>query len=164
MNHFGKWRMVIGADSAGLEFKEQIRNDLLADPRVSEIVDVSALLDKDTDYPTIALDAAERIRAGLADRAVLICGTGLGVAISANKVPGIRAVTISDSYSLERSVLSNDAQVLCLGQRVIGLELARHLVNEWLDLVFDPKAKSSSKLATLARYEQGIEAATDNFR
>ena len=70
--------------------------------------------------------------AGDADRALLVCGTGLGVAISANKVPGIRAVTAHDSFSVERSVLSNNAQVLTFGQRVIGLELARRLAREWL--------------------------------
>lgn len=69
---------------------------------------------------------------------VLICGTGLGVAISANKVKGIRAVTAHDSFSVERSILSNDAQVLCLGARVIGVELARRLVKEWLGYQFDP--------------------------
>lgn len=68
---------------------------------------------------------------------VLICGTGLGVAISANKVPGIRAVTAHDSFSVERSVLSNNAQVLCLGARVIGVELARRLAKEWLGYTFD---------------------------
>ena len=62
----------------------------------------------------------------------------MGVAISANKVTGIRAVTAHDSFSVERAVLSNDAQVLCLGQRVIGLELARRLVREWLEYRFDP--------------------------
>jgi len=84
------------------------------------------------------VDAAKLIKSGEADRALLICGTGLGVAISANKVTGIRAVTAHDSFSVERAVLSNDAQVLCLGQRVIGLELARRLVKEWVGYRFDP--------------------------
>ncbi|MBO0518373.1 RpiB/LacA/LacB family sugar-phosphate isomerase, partial [Streptomyces beijiangensis] len=87
---------------------------------------------QDTAYPHVAVDAARLVADGSFDRALLVCGTGLGVAISANKVPGIRAVTAHDSFSVERAVLSNDAQVLCLGQRVIGLELARRLVREWL--------------------------------
>jgi ribose 5-phosphate isomerase B len=66
-----------------------------------------------------------------------VCGTGLGVAIAANKVPGVRAVTAHDSFSVERAVLSNDAQVLCLGQRVVGIELARRLVREWVGYKFD---------------------------
>lgn len=92
----------------------------------------------DTAYAHFAIAAAERVRDGQADRALLICGTGLGVAISANKVAGVRAVTAHDSYSVERSVLSNDAQVLCMGQRVVGLELARRLAKEWLGYRFDP--------------------------
>jgi ribose 5-phosphate isomerase B len=94
-----------------------------------------------TAYPHFAVDAAKLIKSGEADRALLICGTGLGVAISANKVTGIRAVTAHDSFSVERAVLSNDAQVLCLGQRVIGLELARRLVKEWLGYRFDPVSR-----------------------
>jgi ribose 5-phosphate isomerase B len=77
------------------------------------------------------------VRSGAADRALLVCGTGLGVAIAANKVPGVRAVTAHDSFSVERAVLSNDAQVLCLGQRVVGIELARRLVREWVGYRFD---------------------------
>ncbi len=78
-----------------------------------------------TAYPEIAIAAGELISGfAQADRGLLICGTGLGVAIAANKVPGIRAATAHDSYSVERSVLSNNAQVLTLGQRVIGIELA----------------------------------------
>lgn len=82
------------------------------------------------------------MRSGKADRALLICGTGLGVAIAANKVPGVRAVTAHDSFSVERAVLSNDAQVLCLGQRVVGIELARRLVREWVGYRFDPVSLS----------------------
>jgi ribose 5-phosphate isomerase B len=90
---------------------------------------------------------------GEADRALLVCGTGLGVAIAANKVPGIRAVTAHDSYSVERSVLSNDAQVLCMGQRVIGLELARRNVREWLTYEFDTSSASAEKVEEIRAYE-----------
>lgn len=81
---------------------------------------------------------------------MLICGTGLGVAISANKVKGIRAVTAHDSFSVERSVLSNDAQVLCLGARVIGVELARRLAKEWLGYTFDPVSSSETDIKDCA--------------
>lgn len=89
-----------------------------------------------------------------ADRALLICGTGLGVAISANKVEGIRAVTAHDPFSVERSVLSNNAQVLCFGQRVIGLELAKKLVQEWVDLRFDEASGSADKVKNISEYEE----------
>ena len=75
------------------------------------------------------------------------------MAISANKVPGIRAVTAHDSFSVERAILSNDAQVLCFGQRVIGIELARRLVREWLGYRFDPASASAAKVATICEYE-----------
>lgn len=91
---------------------------------------------------------------GEADRAILICGTGLGVSIAANKVHGIRSVTAHDSFSVERSVLSNDAQVLCMGQRVVGIELARRLVKEWLGYRFDPKSASAEKVEIISMYER----------
>jgi ribose 5-phosphate isomerase B len=101
------------------------------------------------------------VAAGKADRALLVCGTGLGVAISANKVPGIRAVTAHDSYSVERSVLSNNAQVLTLGQRVVGLELARRLAREWLTYRFDESSASAGKVKVITDYEAENAPAAD---
>jgi ribose 5-phosphate isomerase B len=109
--------------------------------------------DDNVPYPRVAVTAAELVAAGQADRALLVCGTGLGVAISANKVPGIRAVTAHDSFSVERSILSNNAQVLTFGQRVIGLELARRLTREWLTYRFDETSASADKLQVLEAYE-----------
>lgn len=150
-------RVVIGCDSAGVTYKELIKADLLADARVSEVIDVGVGPDEAMAYPYIAVDAARRIAAGEADRGILICGTGLGVAISANKVPGIRAVTAHDSYSVERSVLSNNAQVLCMGQRVIGVELARRLAREWLDYRFDQSSPSAAKVNAITELEEADE-------
>jgi len=151
-------RIVVGSDEAGLAYKQLLRADLEADPRVASVVDVGVAAGESTDYPHVAVQAARRVAAGEADRALLICGTGLGVAISANKVPGIRAVTAHDSYSVERSVLSNDAQVLCLGQRVIGAELARRLVREWLGYRFDSSSPSAQKVAAIRDYEVSPDA------
>lgn len=147
------YRLVIGSDDAGFEYKERLKQDLLDNPLVESVVDVGVDADGHTNYPTIATTAAERVAAGDADRALLICGTGLGVAIAANKVPGIRAVTAHDPFSVERSVLSNDAQVLCMGQRVVGIELARRLVREWLTYTFDPSSASADKVAEICAYE-----------
>lgn len=148
------FRVVVGCDDAGYAYKEAIKNDLLADPRVAEVIDVGVGDDEHTAYPHVAVEAARRIADGDADRALLVCGTGLGVAISANKVPGIRAVTAHDSYSVRRSVLSNNAQVLCFGQRVIGLELARALADDWLDQRFDETSPSAEKVAVIETYEE----------
>lgn len=146
-------RIVVGSDDAGLDYKEALRRDLESHPGVASVRDVGVHDAGGPSYGSVALRAAELVAAGEADRALLICGTGLGVAIAANKVPGIRAVTAHDSYSVERAVLSNDAQVLTMGQRVIGLELARRLVREWLDYRFDPASASAEKVAVISRYE-----------
>ncbi|MFF0990005.1 ribose-5-phosphate isomerase [Kocuria nitroreducens] len=148
-----KLRIVIGGDDAGFDYKEALRQDLEADERVESVVDVGVDPTENIAYPHVAVEAARKVAAGEADRALLICGTGLGVAISANKVPGIRAVTAHDSYSVERSVLSNNAQVLCMGQRVIGLELARRLAKEWIGYAFDPTSASAAKVEAISGYE-----------
>ena len=146
-------RLIVGGDDAGYDYKEAVRRQLEEDPRVASVVDVGVSADESTPYPSVAIEAAERIARGEADRAVLICGTGLGVAISANKVKGIRAVTAHDSYSVERSILSNDAHVLCMGQRVVGEQLALRLVGEWIGYTFDPNSPSQDKVRVLTDYE-----------
>ena len=151
-------RIVVGADDAGYEDKEALKGDLLADERVADVTDVGVGADENTAYPHVAVAAARMVAEGKADRALLVCGTGLGVAISANKVPGIRAVTAHDGFSVERSVLSNNAQVLCFGQRVIGLELARRLVGEWLGYEFDPQSASAAKVGAIDAYESAPDA------
>jgi ribose 5-phosphate isomerase B len=147
-------RIVVGSDDAGYENKEALKGDLAADDRVAEVTDVGVGSDENTAYPHVAVAAARLVAEGKADRALLVCGTGLGVAIAANKVPGIRAVTAHDSYSVERSVLSNNAQVLTFGQRVVGLELARRLAREWLGYRFDESSASADKVRVITGYEQ----------
>lgn len=148
-------RLVIGADSAGVDYKAILAADLQANPLVDSVTDIGVDAAGTTDYPHIAVAAAKMVADGVADRALLICGTGLGVAIAANKVAGIRAVTAHDSFSVERSVLSNDAQVLCFGQRVVGIELARRLAKEWLTYTFDPSSSSGPKVAAISGYDSG---------
>ncbi|MCM6762725.1 ribose-5-phosphate isomerase [Rathayibacter sp. ZW T2_19] len=149
------FRIVVGSDDAGFTYKEIIKADLEKDARVATLVDVGVDADSHTPYPSVAIAAAEMIARGEADRAVLICGTGLGVAIAANKVAGVRAVTAHDSFSVERSILSNDAQVLCMGQRVVGIELARRLAKEWLGYEFDTSSASAEKVQIIEAYEEG---------
>ncbi|WP_299035553.1 ribose-5-phosphate isomerase [uncultured Pseudokineococcus sp.] len=156
------WTIVVGADDAGVQYKDAIKADLEADDRVAEVIDVGVNGDESTAYPHVAVEAARRVADGRADRALLVCGTGLGVAISANKVPGVRAVTAHDSFSVERAVLSNDAQVLCFGQRVVGLELARRLAKDWLGYRFDTSSASAAKVDAISGYErEAASLATD---
>ncbi len=151
-------RLILGADEAGVDYKNQIMADLRADPRVGEVIDIGV---NRTDapeqftkpYPYVGIAAGEMIRDGRADRAILFCGTGIGVAIAANKVDGIRAATAHDSFSVERSVLSNDCQVLIMGQRVVGVELARRLAREWIGYTFDPESASAAKVKLLTDFE-----------
>jgi len=150
------WTIALGCDDAGLDYKELLKADLEKDPRVKAIIDVGVSKDGGdlkTAYPHIGVAAARKVASGEATRALLICGTGMGVAMSANKVPGIRACTAHDPFSVERLVLSNNAQVLCLGQRVIGIEVARMLVKQWLGLVFDETSASAAKVDALKSYE-----------
>lgn len=148
-------RIVIGADIAGYDYKEQLKKDLAADDRVDEVIDVGIGAGEDIDYPHVAVSGARLIAAGKADRGLFICGTGMGVAMAANKVPGIRASTAHDSFSVERLILSNNAQVLTFGQRVIGIELARRLAKEWLGYTFDPNSSSAPKVAAIEAYDTG---------
>lgn len=146
-------RIVIGSDDAGFDYKEILKKDLEQNDGVASVIDVGVDADGHTSYGKVAIGAAERVARGEADRALLFCGTGLGVAIAANKVSGIRAVTAHDSFSVERAVLSNDAQVLAMGQRVVGIELARRLVREWLTYRFDPASPSAAKVTVIEDYE-----------
>ncbi|UCR90419.1 ribose-5-phosphate isomerase [Mycetocola spongiae] len=148
-----KLRIVVGSDEAGFDYKEVLKADLEGNDLVASVTDVGVNADGHTAYPTIAIAAAEMVARGEADRALLVCGTGLGVAIAANKVSGIRAVTAHDSFSVERAILSNNAQVLTFGQRVVGLELARRLAREWLTYRFDETSASAEKVAEIVAYE-----------
>lgn len=150
------FRVVVGADIAGVEYKDRIKADLEADERIDEVIDVGVAVGEDIDYPHVGVKAAKMVADGTVDRAVLICGTGMGMAISANKVPGVRACTAHDSFSVERLVLSNDAQVLCLGARVIGPYLARRLVKEFFGYTFDASSASAPKVAAITEYESRL--------
>lgn len=147
-------RIVVGADEAGYALKETVKAFLEADDRVSEVIDIGVhAADDHTPYPSVGIEAGTRIAAGEADRALLVCGTGIGVAIAANKVPGIRATVAHDAYSVERSVLSNDAQVLAFGGRVIAPQLALKLADEWLRHTFDTGSASAAKVQAITDHE-----------
>jgi ribose 5-phosphate isomerase B len=153
------WKIAVGADEAGLALKDLLADVLREDPRVSVVEDHGVHEATDaTAYPNVALDVAQTVADGRADRALLVCGTGIGMAITANKVTGIRATVAHDSYSVERSVLSNNCQVLALGARVVGPELAKHLVREWLALEFDESSASAEKVEVISRYESRVHS------
>lgn len=149
--------VALGADDAGVELKSAIAG-FLASRRVA-FTDVG-VFGTDTegdavepvDYPDIALTVASGIRDGTFGRGILICGTGIGMAIAANKVRGVRAAQAHDVYSAERARKSNAAQILTLGARVIGPELAKSIVRAWLESEF-AGGESARKVAKIDAIE-----------
>ncbi len=104
-------------------------------------------------YADLAAGIARQVVAGAYDRAILCCGTGIGVAISANKVPGIRAAQTHDTYSAERAAKSNNAQIITLGARVVGPELAKAIVDMFLASEFDPKGASAANVEAINKLD-----------
>lgn len=143
-------KIALGCDEAGYAMKEALK-PLLAD-HGCEVADYGVAEGETALYPDVAIAVAQAVARGDHERAVLICGTGIGVAISANKVRGIRAAQAHDTYSAERAQRSNDAQILCLGARVIGPELARSVVAAWLAASFDG-GRSGPKVARITAFE-----------
>ena len=144
-------KIAIGSDEAGYELKELVRR-YLGDLN-HEVEDFGTFDDRPVLYPDIAFAVAEQVAAGRFQRAILICGTGIGMSICANKVPGVRAAQAHDTYSAERARKSNDAQVLALGARVVGPELAKSIVKAWLESEFEP-ARSGPKVKRIKAYEE----------
>jgi ribose 5-phosphate isomerase B len=112
-------------------------------------------------YPDIAFAVAEQVKQGAFSRAILLCGTGIGMAISANKVPGVRAAQCHDTYSAERASKSNDAQIITIGSRVVGAELAKAIVDKWLESEF-MGGNSQPKLKRIEEYEHALQNRSDN--
>lgn len=144
--------IAIGADDAALELKNLIKQYLQEKNIAVSDYSNDAQAEKPL-YPDIAWTLANAVREGKHQRGILICGTGIGMAIVANKVPGIRAAQCHDTYSAERARKSNNAQIMTLGARVIGPELARSIVNSWLNAEFEGGG-STAKVEKISYYEQ----------
>jgi ribose 5-phosphate isomerase B len=150
-------KIAVGSDHHGFHMKEQVKEHLVA--LGHEVDDHGCTSADEVDYPDIAVSVAEGVAAGTSERAVLICGTGLGMAIAACKVPGVRAAPVSDPYSAERLQKSNNAQVLCLGAKVVGPEVATMLVDHWLNSEFQggDSARKVAKIDALDERERTLE-------
>lgn len=147
-------KIAIGSDEAAYEMKQAIQATL--QQQGHEVVDFGTHEGAPVLYPDIGVALAEAVAQGQAERGLLFCGTGIGMAISANKVPGIRAAQAHDTYSAERASKSNDAQIITIGARVVGLELAKAIVQAYLSSRFEPR--SQPKLDALAAHEQRLHA------
>ena len=147
----------VGCDEAAFELKEMLASVLKEEGH--EVDDFGTFEAKPVLYPDIAFAVAGSIADGRNERGLLLCGTGIGMAISANKVPGIRAAQAHDTYSAERARKSNDAQVLTLGARVVGPELAKSILRTWLASDYEG-GRSEAKVAAIRAFEQGARHPT----
>jgi ribose 5-phosphate isomerase B len=128
-------RIAIGADHAGFALKEEVRRAL--EDAGHQVRDLGTGSTASVDYPDFALAVAQAVRAGEAERGILICGTGIGMAMTANRVPGVRAASCSDCYSARMARAHNDANVLAFGARVVGSGVAADLVRVFLETPFE---------------------------
>ncbi|WP_426007259.1 ribose 5-phosphate isomerase B [Paenarthrobacter sp. NyZ202] len=149
-----KKRIALGADEAAFELKEKIKEHLQQEyGSTAEILDFGIHGTDPVDYPDIAEKVALAITHGEADRGILLCGTGIGMAITANKIPGIRAAQVHDHYSAERASKSNDAHIISIGARVVGPELAKSIADAWLRSEFTG-GPSEEKIRKIMSVEQ----------
>ena len=155
-------RIAIGGDHAGYDLKGLLLPWLRASGH--EIIDLGAHeLDPTDDYPDFAVAVAEAVRAQNAERGILVCGSGVGACITANKVPGIRASVCHDTFTSHQGVEHDDMNVICLGARVLGPELAKEVLRSFLSANFSPEPRFKRRLEKVLRMERqgmfGSEAA-----
>ncbi|MFW0768315.1 RpiB/LacA/LacB family sugar-phosphate isomerase [Trabulsiella odontotermitis] len=144
-------KVAIGADDAATGLKNRVKEHL--NKKDIEVVDFSHdVAGNDQIYPDVAFNLASAIQQGTFERGILFCGTGIGMAIVANKVPGVRAAQCHDVYSAERARKSNNAQIMTMGARVIGEELALMLVDAWLASEFEA-GRSAPKVERINYYD-----------
>lgn len=143
--------ILLGADHLGLSLKNSLKNHL--QDKGYKVEDVGVDNEDPVDYPDVGEKLARKIANGDSTRGILCCGTGAGMAIVANKIPGVRAVCINDPYTAERAIASNNAQVVTLGGLITGKEVGKKLVDIWLENDFQggkslPKVEKINKLDT----------------
>lgn len=146
-------QIVIGCDNAAVEMKHMVIEHLEKKGFLVENIGCNTSED-DTYYPLIAKEVCNKIiESGYSKQGILLCGTGIGMAMTANKFKGIRAAVCHDNFSAERAKLSNNANVLCMGARVIGIELAKKIIDEWVSLEFK-NGNSTPKVEAISEIEQ----------
>lgn len=150
-------KIAIGADHNAFKMKEALKEYIKG--LGHEVVDYGCHSEEEVDYPGIAFDVATAVADGKAERGILVCGTGIGMAIAANKVPGIRAAQCHDTYSAERAQLSNNAQIITLGAKVIGIETAKKVVETYLSVTFQG-GNSARKIEQIMTKEKEFHEAS----
>jgi ribose 5-phosphate isomerase B len=150
-------RVVIAADHAGFELKERLRPSIAALGHAVE--DLGAHDEQPSDYPDFALAVGLALRDGRAERGLLVCGSGVGVVAAANKIPGVRAGLCHDHYSAHQGVEHDDMNVLALGARVVGFDLARELVAAFLGARFDGAERHARRVSKIVALERRFSGA-----
>ena len=145
-------RVAVGADHAGYRYKELLADDLRSAGH--EVLDVGTDSTESVDYPDYARSVAEAVREGRVDRGLVVCGSAVGVTMAANKVPGVRAGTCHDCYSARQAVEHDDMNVLCLGERVVGIELAREVLRSFLAAEFTGEERHRRRLGKVRAIER----------
>ncbi len=144
--------IAIASDHGGFAMKNQIVEHLRA--RGVEIEDLGCHTEERVDYPVYAETLGRAVAAGTYERGILVCGTGIGMSIAANKIPGVRAALCADCYSAEMARQHNDANVLCLGGRTLGSELAKRIVDIYLQTPFSGAEHHARRIAMIGELEQ----------
>ena len=144
-------KIVIASDHGGFQLKSRVKDRLVE--KSIEVVDAGPDTPESCDYSDYALEVAKAVSGGRYDRGILICGTGAGMAIAANKVPGVRAVCVTDPYTAERAIASNDAHVVTFGAQITGLSVARMLADIFIRNSFQG-GRSAPKVAKLAALDE----------
>ncbi len=150
-------RLTIGGDHAGFPLKLLVVQHFA--PLVTNLIDCGTDSDASSDYPDFAIAVARQIVNGKADRGLLICGSGVGVSVAANKIPGIRAGICHDTYSAHQGVEHDDMNVLCIGGRIIGPSLAFEIVEAFLKAKYEPQERHARRLDKVLEIEKkGLQA------
>ncbi|TNJ64701.1 ribose 5-phosphate isomerase B [Paenibacillus hemerocallicola] len=144
-------KIAIGADHAGFRLKDEIVKVLQSEGH--EVEDFGCNCTDSIDYPDYALPVCEKVAAGAADKGILICGTGIGMTIAANKVPGIRCALVHDLFSAKATREHNDSNVLAMGERVIGPGIALEIVKVWLETEFSQGPRHQNRIDKIKRLE-----------
>ncbi len=147
-------KIALGADHAGFELKGSILHFLKSSGY--EILDLGTCNTDPVDYPDFAGSVGEAVVQGQAERGILICGSGIGTSVAANKIPGIRAGLCHDTFSAHQGVEDDDVNVLCLGARVIGSELAKEIVRVWLGAKFSGLERHKRRVAKISEMEKRL--------
>lgn len=152
-----KLRIALGGDHAGFPLKDAVAERFSG--QVANLIDCGTNSLDSCDYPDFAISVARELLEGRADKGIVVCGSGVGVSVAANKIPGIRAAICHDTYSAHQGVEHDDMNVLCIGGRIIGSELAFEIIEAFLNAKYEPQDRHSRRLDKVLDIEKrGLDA------